>query len=418
MLENFLVSLQSIRTHKLRSLLTMLGIIIGIASIITIVATIRGTNEQIKQNLVGSGTNAVTVGLYQDSYQYDLSYNSLPQGVLPIDDEVRAELAELDGVESVSVYCSRSYVYSGVYSGNTVYSGGLYGVDEQYMDAMGYTLTSGRLFLPEDYTDFRKVVILDAAASSALFAGSNPIGQTMEISGDAFTVIGVVAKSASSQAEITSLSDYYLYADTSGGSVMVPLSVWPLIYRFDEPNTAVLRCASTDDMTRVGQKAASLLTDALLTDADESFSYRSNDLTEQAEQLQSLATSSNRQLLWIAGISLLVGGIGVMNIMLVTVTERTREIGLKKAVGARRRRILGQFLTEAAVLTSMGGILGVLAGVVLSRLISSVMGTPTMVSLPAALIAVAFSMLVGIVFGLLPAVKAAKLNPIDALRRE
>lgn len=120
----------------------------------------------------------------------------------------------------------------------------------------------------------------------------------------------------------------------------------------------------------------------------------------------------------IASISLIVGGIGIMNIMLVTVTERTREIGLKKAIGARRRRILWQFLTEAAVLTSLGGILGVIAGVVMSRMISSVMGTPTMISVPAAVIAVLFSMIIGIVFGLLPAVKAANLNPIDALRRE
>ena len=120
----------------------------------------------------------------------------------------------------------------------------------------------------------------------------------------------------------------------------------------------------------------------------------------------------------IASISLIVGGIGIMNIMLVTVTERTQEIGLKKAIGARRRRILNQFLTEAAVLTSLGGLLGVIVGIVMARLISSVMGTPTAISVPAILIAVVFSMGIGIVFGLLPAVKASNLNPIQALRRD
>ena len=139
---------------------------------------------------------------------------------------------------------------------------------------------------------------------------------------------------------------------------------------------------------------------------------------EQAEQLQQISNSTNKQLLWIAGISLLVGGIGVMNIMLVTVTERTREIGLKKAIGAKKRRILWQFLTEAAALTSIGGIIGVAAGVILSRFIASAMGTPTAVSYPAIAIAVLFSMFIGVIFGMIPAVKAANLNPIEALRRE
>ena len=155
-----------------------------------------------------------------------------------------------------------------------------------------------------------------------------------------------------------------------------------------------------------------------LIGADKTLSYRGQDLMEQAKNLQELSNSSNRQLIWIASISLLVGGIGVMNIMLVTVTERTQEIGLKKAIGARRRRILNQFLTEAAVLTSLGGMLGVIVGIIMARLISSVMGTPTAISVPAILIAVVFSMVIGIVFGLLPAVKASNLNPIQALRRD
>ncbi|MBR3166572.1 MAG: FtsX-like permease family protein, partial [Lachnospiraceae bacterium] len=131
-----------------------------------------------------------------------------------------------------------------------------------------------------------------------------------------------------------------------------------------------------------------------------------------------LSASTNQQLIWIASISLLVGGIGVMNIMLVSVTERTREIGLKKAIGARKSRIMWQFLTEASVLTSLGGVMGVAGGVVMARLISRLTSTPTAISIPAALIAVGFSMLIGVVFGLFPAVKAANLNPIEALRHE
>ena len=139
---------------------------------------------------------------------------------------------------------------------------------------------------------------------------------------------------------------------------------------------------------------------------------------EKAEQLQAMSNSANQQLIWIAGISLLVGGVGVMNIMLVNVTERTAEIGLRKAVGAKRRRILSQFLIEAAVLTGIGGVLGAAGGVGLSQLLSRIMQTPTAVSIPAIVAAVVFSVVIGLVFGLLPAIKASKLNPIEALRRD
>ena len=141
-------------------------------------------------------------------------------------------------------------------------------------------------------------------------------------------------------------------------------------------------------------------------------------MLEQAQQLQKMSESTNTQLVWIASISLLVGGIGVMNIMLVSVTERTKEIGLKKAIGAKRSRILAQFLTEAAVLTSTGGMLGVASGIGLSKVLANVMQTRSAISIPACMIAVLFSMFIGIVFGLLPAVKASKLNPIDALRAD
>ena len=151
--------------------------------------------------------------------------------------------------------------------------------------------------------------------------------------------------------------------------------------------------------------------------ANSKFSYRSQDMLEQAQQLQKMSESTNAQLIWIASISLLVGGIGVMNIMLVSVTERTSEIGLKKALGAKKRRIRMQFLTEAAVLTSLGGIIGVISGVVLAQLISRTNGIPVAISVPAIAISVVFSMLIGVIFGLLPAVKAANLNPIEALRR-
>ena len=144
----------------------------------------------------------------------------------------------------------------------------------------------------------------------------------------------------------------------------------------------------------------------------------SEKMLEQAQQLQKMSQATNTQLIWIASISLLVGGIGVMNIMLVSVTERTSEIGLKKAIGAKKKRILLQFLTESAVLTSLGGIIGVVSGVILAQAISKIMQIPVSISVPAIGVAVVFSTLIGVIFGMLPAIQAANLNPIEALRRE
>ena len=180
-------------------------------------------------------------------------------------------------------------------------------------------------------------------------------------------------------------------------------------------------------MPTVGKKAADLLNSALQTqtaasgsDSDSStkIQYQSEDLLKQAKSLQKLSSSTNTMLIWIASISLLVGGIGVMNIMLVSVTERTREIGLKKAIGAKKGSILAQFLTEASVLTSIGGVIGVGIGIGLAQLISKVASVPVAISSLSIVVSVVFSMVVGIVFGLIPSVKAANLNPIDALRYE
>ena len=310
----------------------MLGIIIGIASIITIVSTIKGTNEQIKESLVGAGNNAVVVQLYQDNYPYEVQYNGVPAGVYPITEETRQELCKIDHVKGVSLFCSRNYA-DGVYYGNNSFSGNLYGIDEYYFDVNGYSLDHGRSFLKEDFAKAKKVCMLDAAAASALFSGEDPVGKTVEMQGDSFTVVGVVKRARSTTMQIKTPSDYYQYMNETG-TIFLPLKTWPMLYSFDEPQCAALRADNTDNMTSVGQKAGELLSSSQLIGADKTLSYRGQDLMEQAKNLQELSNSSNRQLIWIASISLLVGGIGVMNIMLVTVTERTQEIGLKKAIGA------------------------------------------------------------------------------------
>ena len=429
-MENIRLAFQGIWGHKMRSFLTMLGIIIGIASIMTIVSTIKGTNEQIKQNLIGSGSNVVHVSLYQDDWEYDMTYSPLPSGVRVIADDFRDTLNRLSGVEEVSFFTRRNWS-DFVTAGENRFSGETYGIDDAFFQVSGYTVTYGRNFQQTDYDQFRKVVILDRKAASALFGMELPIGKVLEIKGEPFTVVGVVEPTVTFEPSISSYNDYYLYADTSAGAIFLPSTTWPVVFYFDEPQNVAVKATSTDTMTRAGKAVADALNEVQKlstgTPGEEggeefvtsgSFSYRSQDLLQQAQQLQEMSNATNQQLIWIASISLLVGGIGVMNIMLVSVTERTSEIGLKKALGAKKRRIRRQFLTEAAVLTSLGGIAGVILGIVLAHGISASNGIPVAIDIPATVISVVFSMAIGIIFGMLPAIKAANLNPIEALRRE
>ena len=417
MIENIRLSFQGIWSHKMRSFLTMLGIIIGIASIISIVSTIKGTNEQIKKNLIGSGTNTVQIQLYQGDYQYEMLYNGLPDGI-PVRDETTMEkIKSIKNVEDAAFYTSRSDYNNSVYYGNNGISGSqVFGVDNSYFTTNGLVLKSGRTFVDSDFTDFHAAAIIDADTADSLFDGENPIGKTIEISSIPFTVVGIVDEDSKFEPVINSIDEYYTYySDSSASRIFVPSSMWPALYSFDEPQNVAIRVSNTEAMTDAGKAVAEIM-NANVTNSE--IKYQAQDLLKQAQDLQDLSSSTNSQLIWIASISLLVGGIGVMNIMLVSVTERTREIGLKKAIGAKKSRILWQFLTEAAVLTSLGGIVGVGAGIGLAEIISRVTSAPVAISVPSIIIAVVFSMVIGIIFGLLPSFKSANLNPIDALRHE
>ncbi len=417
MIENIRLSFQGIWSHKMRSFLTMLGIIIGIASIISIVSTIKGTNEQIKKNLIGSGTNTVQIQLYQGDYQYEMLYNGLPDGI-PVRDETTMEkIKSVKNVEDAAFYTSRSDYNNSVYYGNNGISGSqVFGVDNRYFTTNGLVLKSGRTFVDSDFTDFHAAAIIDADTADSLFDGENPIGKTIEISSIPFTVVGIVDEDSKFEPVINSIDEYYTYYSNSSASrIFVPSSMWPALYSFDEPQNVAIRVSNTEAMTDAGKAVAEIM-NTNVTNSE--IKYQAQDLLKQAQDLQDLSSSTNSQLIWIASISLLVGGIGVMNIMLVSVTERTREIGLKKAIGAKKSRILWQFLTEAAVLTSLGGIVGVGAGIGLAAIISRVTSAPVAISVPSIIIAVVFSMVIGIIFGLLPSFKAANLNPIDALRHE
>ena len=417
MVENIRLSLKGILSHKMRSFLTMLGIIIGIAAIIAIVSTIQGTNEQIQKNLIGSGQNNIEVRLCEGDWEYDYSAG-IPAGVSVLSEKTKQALSGVSHVRSVSFYRWRRD-YEGIYHVNESLSGAkLYGIDENYFYTTGKTCRAGRLIEASDRKDFCKVCVLDENSARSLFPGENPVGKTIEIKQEPFTVIGLVAEKQEFEPSITTIEEYYTYAQDESGSVYICDSVWPLVYQYDEPESVVLMADGTDSLTSVGKEAEKILNEAANFAAESTLSYKAKDLIEQAREIQQLSQSTNTMLLWIAGISLLVGGIGVMNIMLVSVTERTSEIGLKKAIGAPKKAIMMQFLTEAVVLTSAGGLFGVISGIILAEVISHMNGTPVAISVPASLFAVLFSMIIGIIFGILPSYKAANLDPIEALRHE
>lgn len=417
MIENLHIAFRGIWTHKMRSFLTMLGIIIGIAAIIAIVSTIEGTNQQIKQNLIGSGSNTLDVQLYQNDWTIDLSYGGVPYGIGQISDEEMEQLRNIETVKSASKYTYRE-VYGGVYYGNEGMTGGyLKGVEQDYFSTANLSVKKGRLFLEDEVKKFSKVCVIDDVIESTLLQNEEPLGKILEIEGEPFIIVGVVNARSSFEPTIKTYQDYQTYSGDKSGNVYIPIADWPICFRYDEPENIIIQAKSTDDMTNAGKEAEKIL-NSYIYPTDDTIKYKATDLLEQAAQLQQLSSSTNSMLIWIAAISLLVGGIGVMNIMLVSVTERTREIGIKKAVGARKRKIMAQFLTEAAVLTSLGGILGVASGIGLAKIISIMSGAPVAISIPAAIVAVVFSMFIGIIFGIIPSHKAATLSPIEALRHE
>lgn len=418
MLENVRLAFQGIWSHKMRSFLTMLGIIIGIASIISIVSTIKGTNDELRDKLLGSGNHAVEVNLSQGGEDYTIySGSSIPSGIPVVSESTKEDILALDSVDRVTCYTKR-FISDSVYYGDTALTQfNIFGIDDQYFDTLGYKLKSGRLFMEDDYRNFRKVLVLDQVSARKLFGDESPLGKTIEISSQPFTVVGVVYDPADVAPDISNLSEYYSISTDSNGVFYMPKASWPIVYCYDEPENVVVKAHSINDMTTAGQKTEDIL-NKTITSTSSQVKYKAQDLLGTLKSKQAVTNTQNMQLIWIAGISLLVGGIGVMNIMLVSVTERTSEIGLKKAIGAPKSMILGQFLTEAAVLTSLGGLLGVGAGVLMAYLIHRFSDIPVAIDIPAAVIAVLFSMVIGIVFGLLPSVKAANLDPIEALRRE
>ncbi|MFD1245019.1 MacB family efflux pump subunit [Paralysiella testudinis] len=394
--ESFRMSVQAILAHKMRSLLTMLGIIIGIASVVSVVALGRGSQQKILQDISAMGTN--TISIYPGSGFGDRRAGRIR--TLSVADA--NTLAQQQYVASVTPSTSTSGTIT---YRNTDLTAQLYGAGEQYFDVRGIKLAEGRFFDADDVHQNNQVVVIDQNTKDKLFGrNSQPLGQVLLFNKRPLTVIGITQKDDS---------------PFSGGSDSLQLYA---------PYTTVMHKITGDKHIRAitvkvqdgvnSQTAEKSITDLLVArHGTQDFFTSNSDSIKQT--IESTTNTMTLLISSIALISLVVGGIGVMNIMLVSVTERTREIGIRMAIGARQSNILQQFLIEAVLICLIGGLLGVLFSVGISVLFNTVATDFAMsFSTASIVLAVLCSTIIGMVFGFMPAKNASKLNPIDALSRE
>jgi len=391
------MALRSLWSHRLRSMLTMLGIIIGVGSVITVVAIGKGGEAVLTSQFAGGGNNTFEV-YYMPPDEELMDYDAYDDVAYTTED-LRA-IQEMPSVNQVIAYAynSTNVVYHQEAAGAQILA-----INENYYDLNEFTASSGRLLDNRDVDNGRRVVTLSTGVVEELFAANDEaVGQIVNIEGVPFEVIGVH--------ERENQSFFAFQVD----EVLLPQSSWPMLYGTDNMDMLNVQANSADDI----QIASHAVTNYLNDQSTLSGEYQVLNMEEIEQGISQVTNVTTMIIGGVAGISLLVGGIGVMNIMLVSVTERTREIGLRKSLGATRGNILLQFLIESVTLTTIGGLIGIMLGAGVANTVSLIAGWPFLVSIPVVLLGVGFSMFVGIVFGLLPANKAAKLDPIEALRHE
>lgn len=379
-------SLKNIKNNKLRSMLTMLGLVIGIASVIILVGIGAGTSNHVTSQVQSLGTDILTLTI--QSSDTSLDYENID------------EIVSLSNVNSAVPYKS---VSSTVSRNETVsQKSNIIATTADYFEVTNTTISAGRLMSKIDIENSSKICLLGSDIAETLFSVSNPIGQKIKIDGDNYTVVGVLTKKGTSMGNnvdnmiiIPFTTAKYLGSDTSINSLYIKVENEDII------NT------TTETIENYIENTLGITTDY--------FSVSSQD--SMLSTMESVNSSLSLMLGGIAAISLIVAGIGVMNVMLVSVTERTKEIGIRKSLGAKRKDILVQFLIEALSLSLIGGIIGILLGMGLGNFLE-LYGYTFSPSILIMILAFSSSAIIGLIFGIFPAYKAAKLNPIDALRTE
>jgi len=382
------IAFKNITMNKLRAVLTMLGIIIGVAAVIALTSLGMGASNSVSDEIAGLGTTTVSV---------NLSGNSSEEEVVDYD-ELMA-FAEYDEVKAVSPTVTTS---STLKNGTTSSSGvTVTGVTTSYEEVQDITLQSGRNVMDIDLDNRNKVVVLGYNVATELFGFTTPVDKTVQIDGTTFKVIGVLAEKGE---ELTGSVD---------DSVLIPFTTAQRFIGQTYVTSATVLMTDEDSVEMGMAKMKQKLYNQF--DGDET-SYSVRNQSSVTEALDSVSNTMTLLLAGIASISLIVGGIGIMNIMLVSVTERTREIGIRKAIGARKKDIMLQFLIEAIVLSALGGILGAAIGIGSAEILSTTLDMTSQITWWVVGGSVSFSVLIGIIFGIFPANKASNLSPLEALR--
>ena len=400
--ESFLMAWASLIANKLRSLLTMLGIIIGVAAVIALVSIGNGVKQDIENSISSLGSNLLVVLPGAPRTPGARSSQGSMKSLKISDYEA---IAKLEGVKAASPMTNGSYVV--IYQ-NKNWTTSVAGVNSNFQDVNNWTMTSGRFFSDKNVQNRERVAVVGQTVVKNLFADEDPVGKEIRVKNIPFRVIGVL-KSKGNGTMGNDQDDTVLIPYTTSMERVEGVDYLRRVYVVAKDDGGIDRLqADIENLLRVRHN----IKDTNLDD------FNIQNMKSIMETVAQTTGTFTLFLGAVAAISLVVGGIGIMNIMLVSVTERTREIGVRKALGATYSVIVTQFLIEAVVISLMGGFIGIAFGIGASKVIGMVSGMSTIVSVPTIIMSFAFSMAIGLIFGIYPARKAAKLNPIDALHYE
>ncbi len=398
-LENIKMAFSSLRAHKMRSILTMLGIIIGVGSVITVVAIGQGGEAVLKSQFTGEA-NTIELFYMPSDEEIEQNANVLFEAAFTPED-----ISLIESVPEVEKVVATSSESAGVRYARENTDAMIMGINQAYLDVQGLDIDQGRGLIAADFLGGSRVAIVSDGLSDSLLdeeeKETSLLGKVIYIGGQPVEIVGVMEKAGG----LFSLSSDTIY---------VPMKTWHTIFLKNDITEVSIQAAGPDELKLAGEKAADLLN--AVHDKDDA--YQILNMEEIGEAIGKVTRIMTIIISSIAGVSLLVGGIGVMNIMLVSVTERTREIGVRMSLGATRGQILFQFLIEAMTLTLIGGLIGMALGTGTALIVSHFAGWPPLVSFPVIIGGILFSMIIGVVFGLLPANKASRLDPIESLRYE
>lgn len=412
LIENILMALNALRANKMRALLTMLGIIIGIGSVIGIVNVGDSMTNGINDSLSGMGISNITLSLEQksddntSSGQFFMFGRSNPDKEDLMTDEMLSEYKNIYSNYVSYIYMTESVGNSSIELGGNSGSVSVTGISADYATATHMEIASGRSLNETDFENNKKVCVISSTLCGELMPMQDPIGQKIDITSGqnvhSFYVVGVYEDSSSS---------------ATGSAMYIPLTTARTISGSDAgyQSATVVTSAGTDTSGFIDETENYF---SQVYSRNQSYTVSASSMESMVESMTEMLNTISLAIAVIAGISLLVGGIGVMNIMLVSITERTREIGTRKALGATNGSIRLQFIIESIVICMLGGIIGIGLGIVIGNIGAALLGYSATVSVSTVLIAVSFSVAIGVFFGYYPANKAAKLDPIEALRYE